>query len=117
VTFQEPLRGFEDLEIRTDRIAIADLTYRLPFILDFGTASTAYLLPGFFFSDVSFEAFAAAATDSFSSFQEHRHLAAGGSAALDFSFSVFPLRLRYQISRRFTDDEAWVQLLTLGFSI
>lgn len=117
VTFQEPLRGFEDLEFSTDRIAIADFTYRLPIILDFGTASTAYLLPSLFFQELNLEAFAAAATDSFASFEDRRHLAAGGSIALDLVFSVFPLRLRYQLSRRFTDDEAFVQLFTLGVAI
>ncbi len=115
--FQEPLRGFEDLEIQTDRIAIADLTYRLPIILDFGTASTAYLLPALFFRQLNFEAFAAAATDSFASFQEHRHLAAGVSVSLDVSFSLFPLRFRYQLSRRFSDDDALVHLITLGVAI
>lgn len=114
LTFQEPLRGFENLEFSSDRIAIADLTYRLPVILDVGVSSLAYLLPGLFFRQFTLEIFGAAATDSFANFGEHNHLAAGASLALDMAFSLVPLSLRYQLAQRFTDDEAMVHLLTLG---
>jgi hypothetical protein len=117
VTFQEPLRGFEDLEFSSDRIAIADLSYRLPLILDFGFASTAYLLPSLFFHQINLELFAAGASDSFAKFDAHKHLAAGAAAALDLSLWVIPMRLRYQLARRFTDDEALVHLLTLGAAL
>jgi hypothetical protein len=112
--FRQPLRGFENLSFATDRIAIADLTYRLPIPIDFGFASTAFLLPSLHFRQLDFELFGTAATDSFASFEEHHHLAAGGSAALAMSLFVVPFRVQYQLARRFTDDEALVHLFTLS---
>lgn len=114
LAFREPLRGFENLEFATDRIAIADLTYRLPIILDFGFASTAYILPSWYFSQLNLQLFAAGATDSFASFESHNHLAVGASAALAMSVWLLPVQLRYQLARRMTDDEALVHLLTIG---
>ncbi|MCP4445471.1 MAG: hypothetical protein GY811_09030 [Myxococcales bacterium] len=112
--FQEPLRGYEDLSFATDRIAIAELSYRYPIILDFGVSSIAYILPSLFFSQLDLQLFGMAATDSFVSFEEHRRMAAGASAELAMSFFIVPLRLRYQVAQRFTDDEALVHTIAIG---
>lgn len=114
LSFREPLRGFENLAFATDRIAIADLTYRLPIILDFGFASTAYLLPSWFFRQIDLELFAAGATDSFANLEAHHHVAAGASVALSTMLWLIPLRVQYQLARRFTDDKALVHSVTLG---
>ena len=43
-----------------------------------------------------------------------RHSAAGGSLSLQLAFWVIPITLRYQLARRFTDDQALVQLVMIG---
>lgn len=114
LAFQEPFRGFEDYSFTTDRIGIAGLSYRYPIILDYGFASVAYLLPKLFFHELDFQLFGSGATDSFASFDEHRHAAVGGSAALDLSLGLARMRIRYQLARRVTDDQALVHLVSLG---
>ncbi len=114
LVFQEPLRGYEDLSFATDRIAIAELTYRYPLIIDFGISSIAYLLPSLFFSQIDLQLFGMAATDSFARFEDHRRVAAGASAELAMSFFLVPIRVRYQIAQRFTDDEALVHTIAIG---
>ena len=61
--FVEPLRGFEDYPFAVDRIAIGSATYRLPFIIDHGWASTLGLLPALFIRQLNLDLFAVAATD------------------------------------------------------
>ena len=63
ITFIEPLRGYEDYPIATDRIFIAEATYRYPLIIDRGTASTLWLLPSSFLRQIDFELFGSAATE------------------------------------------------------
>ncbi len=82
VSFVEPLRGFEDLAIEADRIAIGEVTYRYPIIIDHGFASTLYLLPSWFFRELDLELFAAGATDTRSQLADNGHLAAGASLSL-----------------------------------
>jgi hypothetical protein len=108
--FSEPLRGFEDYPFTTNRIAIADATYRYPFIIDRGTASTLGLLPAFFVRQIDFELFAAGAADATNN---RRHLAVGGALTLNLALWVIPLNFQYQLARRTTDDQALVHLFTL----
>ncbi len=115
--FQEPVRGFEDLAFTTDRIAIADLTYKYPLILDYGFASFAYLLPSLHFRQINLELFASGATDSFASFEDHRHLAIGTSVALSMTMWLVPMQWQYQLAQRFTDDDALVHSMRLGFAL
>jgi hypothetical protein len=114
VSFLELLRGFEGYAIGADRIAIGDLTYRHPIIIDEGFASTLWLLPALFFRQLDVELFAAAALDDIQDLEQRLHAAAGGSLALDLAFWRLPLTLRYQVAQRLTDDEALVQELGLG---
>ena len=109
--FVEPLRGFEDHAFAVDRIAIAEATYRLPFIIDYGWASTLGLLPSLFVRQVELELFGVAAAEGRSG---ARHTAAGGSLALRCALWVLPISVQYQLARRFTDDQALVHLVVLG---
>ena len=109
--FVESLRGFEDYPFAVDRIAIGSALYRLPVIIDHGWASTLWLLPSLFIRQINVDLFAAGASDGYSN---GRHSAAGGSLTLFTALWVVPISLRYQLARRFTDDQALVHLVQLG---
>ena len=55
--------------------------------------------------------FAVGASDGYTGGQ---HSAAGGSLTLFAAMWVVPISVRYQIARRFTDDQAVVHLIQLG---
>jgi len=122
VLFSEPLRGFEDHALYVNGVAIADLAYRYPLIVDWGSASTLGILPAFFWQQVDLELFGSAALtrdtrieDSFlDAPAPSRHLAVGAAVSLKVVLWVLPLVLRYQAARRLTDDAGVVQLITLG---
>jgi hypothetical protein len=117
VRFLEPLRGFEDYAIGVDRVAIGDLTYRHPIIIDEGFASTLWLFPSLFVRQLDFELFASAALDDIpdlNDLEQRLHAAAGGSLSLRLAVWILPFSLRYQIAQRLTDDEALVQEIGLG---
>jgi hypothetical protein len=109
-TFVESVRGFEDYPFVVDRTFIASATYRLPIIIDRGWASTLWLLPALFLSELDFELFARALTDARPG---DRHAAVGTSLAFQFALWELPFTLQYQVTRRVTDDQALVHLLTL----
>jgi hypothetical protein len=109
--FVEPLRGFEDYAFAVDRIAIAQATYRLPFIIDWGWASTLGLLPSLFVRQIDLDLFGVAATEGRTG---ARHTAAGGALTLRLAMWVVPIAVQYQLARRFTDDQALVHLVVLG---
>ena len=109
--FVEPLRGFEDHAFAVDRIAIAEATYRLPFIIDYGWASTLGLLPSLFVRQIDLDLFGVAAAEGRSG---ARHTAAGGALTLRCAIWVVPIAVQYQLARRFTDDQALVHLVVLG---
>jgi hypothetical protein len=119
--FSEPLRGFEDHALYVDGAAIADLAYRYPLIVDWGSASTLGILPAFFWQQVDLELFGSAALTrdtriedpSFDAPAPSRHLAVGAAVSLKAALWV-PLVLRYQVARRLTDDTGVVQLITIG---
>jgi hypothetical protein len=105
ISFFEPLRGYEDFAISTDRVAIADASYRYPFIIDWGSASTLGLLPAFFLRQLNLELFYAGAVEGRSA---TRHEAAGAALGVDFAM-LGPWSLQVQIARRLDDDRARVQ--------
>ena len=118
--FFEPLKGFEDLTLFVDKVAISEARLEYPLIIDRGFASTLGLLPSLFFRQIDLEAFGSAAwappalplplppgtTDTW-------HGAAGAALTLRTVFLV-PFGLRYQVARRLTDDRAWVHLVSVG---
>jgi hypothetical protein len=111
IRFLEPLRGYEDYPIATDRIFIAQAAYRYPLIIDRGTASTLLVLPSSFLRQIDFELFASGATDA-----RGGPLHAAGGTALTLELAVWrvPLALIYQLARRIEDDRALVQIVALS---
>ena len=57
ITFREPLRGYEDVELRCNAVAIAGLRYRAPIIIDYGWASFLWLFPSFFIRQIDLDLF------------------------------------------------------------
>lgn len=112
VSFSEGLRGFEDFPILGRRAGIASLTYRYPIILDVGTASTLWLLPALFVSQINVELFGVAAKVDSGAL----HSAAGGAVSLGVSLWRLPLSVQYQVAKRLSDDERVVHLVMLGGS-
>jgi hypothetical protein len=111
VQFLEALRGYEDYPIATDRIFSASADYRYPIIIDRGLASTAWLLPSSFLSQIDLELFGSAATDAHGG---PAHAAGGTAVTLELAVWRVPLNLTYQIARRVEDDHALVQIVALG---
>jgi hypothetical protein len=111
--FVEPVRGYEDYAIATDRAAIADLSWRYPLIIDRGFAATFGFLPTSFLSQIDFELFAAGAVDQ----REQLHAAAGAAIDLRITLLRFPFLVVYQVARRLRDDEAITQLVGLGLGL
>jgi hypothetical protein len=111
IRFLEPLRGYEDYPIATDRIFIAQADYRYPLIIDRGTASTLWVLPSSFLRQIDFELFGSAATDAHGG---PAHAAGGTAVTLELAVWRVPLSLTYQLARRVEDDHALVQIVALS---
>ncbi len=112
--FGESLRGFEDVTIVGSRAALALLAWRYPIIIDRGITHLGFL-PSSFLSQLDLELFATTAWIRPS--LDPWHHAAGGAMAAHLIFLRAPLVLRYQASRRLTDDRAWLQLVSLGLDL
>jgi hypothetical protein len=108
--FIEPLRGYEDYAITTDRAAVADIAWRYPLIIDKGVAATLWVLPSSFVRELDFELFAAGAIDR----RHDQHAAVGAAVELRINFLRLPLLVIYQIARRVRDDDALTQLIGIG---
>jgi hypothetical protein len=111
-SFTDPLRGFEDFPFTANKIVIGDATYRYPFIIDRGWASSLWLLPAFFVSQIDLELFGAAAREPVN--DAPNHLAVGGALTLRTLLWTVPLAVQYQLARRVTDDHGLTHLITLG---
>lgn len=111
--FVEPLRGYEDYAITTDRAAIATLTWRYPLILDRGVAATLWVLPASFVRELDLAVFATGAIDR----GNDLHAAAGAALTLRMSLLRVPLLIAYQIARRVRDDDALTQLIGLAIDL
>ena len=111
--FIESMRGYEDYAITTDRVAIADVWWGYPLIIDRGQAATLGFLPASFLRELDFELFATGAVDRL----RQVHAAAGASLWLRLSLLRLPLAVGYQIARRVRDDDAVTQLVGIGFDL
>lgn len=109
--FIEHLRGFEDLPLLGYRAGLVDLDWTYPLIVDRGLTHLAFL-PASFLHQLDLEAFGSAAWIDYSGISGH--FAAGGAATLRLTLFRVPLSLRYQVSRRLSDDDGTLQLLSLG---
>ena len=109
--FDEPLRGYEDYPIATDRTFIAELSYRYPLIIDRGSASTLWILPSSFLRQIDFELFGSGASDARAG---GGHAAGGAALVLQMALWRLPFSLTYQIARRLTDDHALAQIISFN---
>jgi hypothetical protein len=107
--FVEPLRGFEDLAITSDRVMLGEASWKYPLIIDRGTAAL-WFLPATYLRQLEFEPFAAGAIVD----GDERHYAVGAAATLRIQFLRIPLAITYQLARRLTDDEALTQFVGIG---
>jgi hypothetical protein len=108
--FDEPLRGYEDYPIATDRTFIAELSYRYPLIIDRGGASTLWVLPSSFVRQVDLELFGSGASDGRGG---GGHVAGGAALTLRLALWRVPFSVGYQVARRISDDHALAQILSL----
>jgi len=108
--FIEPLRGYEDYAITTDRATVADVSWRYPLIIDKGVAATLWVLPSSFLRELDFELFASGAIDR----HHDQHAAVGAAVELRINLLRLPLLVIYQIARRVRDDDALTQLVGIG---
>lgn len=108
--FIELLRGYEDYAITTDRVAIGDVTWSYPLIIDRGVANTLWALPSSFLREIDLELFADGAIDR----RHDTHAAGGAAVTLRMQLLRIPLLVQYQIARRLRDDRAITQLVGIG---
>jgi uncharacterized protein YndB with AHSA1/START domain len=113
--FTERLRGFEDAPLAGFRAGLVDLDWTYPIIIDRGVSHLAFL-PASFVRQLDLEAFGSAAWigNTVEYGELDAHFAAGGALTFRVSLLRVPLALRYQLSRRLTDDEGVLHLLTLA---
>jgi hypothetical protein len=113
VAFAEYLRGYEDLTIRARHAIIGHASYRYRVIIDYGWASTFYLLPSLFITQFEADAFGAFARTDF----RDNHRVAGGSAQLNFTLGqILPMGIYYQYAYRFDLPENLRELHLVGLS-
>ncbi len=108
--FVEPLRGFEDFAISSDRVKLGELSWRYPLIIDRGLASTLWVLPASYLRQIDLELFGTAAIVD----ANDRHYAVGGAVSLRIQFLRVPLVVMYQLARRLSDDQALTQFVGIG---
>jgi hypothetical protein len=111
VAFSEYLRGYEDLTTRARNALIGTATYRFRVPIDYGWASTLWLLPSFFVSDFDVEGFGALARVD----NRNNLGAVGASASLRLTFGqAVPVTLYYQYAYRFERGLDHLHLFGVG---
>ncbi|MCY1047308.1 hypothetical protein OV208_38780 [Corallococcus sp. bb12-1] len=112
LAFSEYLRGYEDYTIRARNVLIANARYRYRFIVDYGWASTLWLLPSLFVSQFELEGFGTLArTDN-----RDNHGAVGGTATLRLTMGqAYAFAFFYQYARRFNDGLGDLHLIGVSF--
>nr|WP_324290030.1 hypothetical protein [Pyxidicoccus sp. MSG2] len=111
VAFSEYLRGYEDLTTRARSALIGSATYRYRVPIDYGWASTLWILPSLFVSDFEVEAFG-----SLARVDNRNNLGAvGGAASLRLTFGqAVPVTLFYQYAWRFEPGLGDLHLFGVG---
>lgn len=111
IAFSEYLRGYEDLTTRARNALIGTATYRFRVPIDYGWASTLWLLPSFFVSDFDVEGFGALARVD----NRNNLGAVGASASLRLTFGqAVPVSLYYQYAYRFERGLDHLHLFGVG---
>jgi hypothetical protein len=110
--FSEYLRGYEDFGIRARHAVIGSASYRYRFIIDYGWASTIYLLPSLFVSQFELQGFGSWAITDF----EDHHRAVGGAARLNLTLGqLVPFGLYYQYAYRYDHGLDPLHMVGLAF--
>jgi len=110
--FAEYLRGYEDFTVRARHAVIGSALYRYRFIVDYGWASTLYLLPSLFVNQFEVEGFGSWARTDF----RDNLRAAGGAARLQLTMGgLLPIGLYYQYAYRFDRDLGPLHLVGVSF--
>lgn len=110
--FSEYLRGYEDFSTRARHAVIANALYRNRFIIDYGWASTLYLLPSLFVNQLEVEGFGSWARTDF----RDNLRAAGAAARLQLTLgSLVPIGIYYQYAHRFDRGLGPLHLVGLSF--
>ncbi|WP_375759118.1 hypothetical protein [Corallococcus exercitus] len=112
LAFSEYLRGYEDHTFRARNVLLANARYRYRFIIDYGWASTLWVLPSLFVSQVELDGFGSIArTDN-----RDNHAAVGGMATLRLTVGqAYALAFFYQYAHRFDDGFGDLHLIGLTF--
>ncbi|RKG71031.1 hypothetical protein D7W79_31220 [Corallococcus exercitus] len=112
LAFSEYLRGYEDHTFRARNVLLANARYRYRFIIDYGWASTLWVLPSLFVSQVELDGFGSIArTDN-----RDNHAAVGGMATLRLTMGqAYALAFFYQYAHRFDDGFGDLHLIGLTF--
>jgi hypothetical protein len=103
LSFSEFLRGYQDLSTPATAYTVASATYTYPFIVDYGWASLAYLLPAFFVRQIDIDFFGEMAWLWRPGLVARR--SAGGALYLRTSLGGAPLSFYAQLAARFLDGE------------
>jgi hypothetical protein len=107
--FVEPLRGYEDYAITSDKVVLGELAWKYPIIIDRGNAHT-WFLPACYFRQIDLELFGSGAvTDG-----DDHHFAVGSAVTFRIQFLRIPLAITYQLARRLRDDRALTQFVGIG---
>jgi hypothetical protein len=112
IYFVEPLRGYEDTDFLTNRVAIGTVRYRYPLIIDRGLTAVFYALPSLWVSQINVELFGTAA------FIEPRTKAraVGGAVTLYTLWGqAVPVSVGYQFAFRFDEHLPPLHLVTLVY--
>ncbi|MFB1478989.1 hypothetical protein [Corallococcus sp. RDP092CA] len=112
IAFSEYLRGYEDHTFRARNVLLANARYRYRFIIDYGWASTLWVLPSLFLSQFEVEGFGSfARTDN-----RDNHTAVGGTATLRLTVGqAYALSFFYQYAHRFEDGFGDLHLIGMTF--
>ncbi|RKH26108.1 hypothetical protein D7Y13_21825 [Corallococcus praedator] len=112
LAFTEYLRGYEDHTFSARNVLIGTARYRYRVIVDYGWASTLWVLPSLFVSQFELEGFGTLArTDN-----RNNHGAVGGSATLRLSVGqAYAISFFYQYARRFNDGLGDLHLIGATF--
>lgn len=110
-SFSEYLRGYEDFSVLARHAVIGNALYKYRFIVDYGWASTVYLLPSLFVNQFEVEGFGSWARTDF----RQNLRAAGGAARLQLTLGgLVSLGLYYQYAQRFDRDLGPLHLVGLS---
>jgi hypothetical protein len=107
--FVEPLRGYEDYAITSDKVVLAEAAWKYPLIIDRGVAHVLFL-PAHYLRQLDLELFGAGAITN----GVDKHYAVGAALTLRLQFLRIPTAVTYQIARRLVDDEGLTQFVGFG---